>query len=49
MSFESLLMVSLMSFVLLAPTLMVAVLVSGVPRRSSPVERGVDALESPGR
>ena len=37
MSVASLVMVFLMAFVLLAPTLMVAVLVSGLARRQQPV------------
>ena len=45
MSITSLLMAGLMAFVLLVPTLMVAVLVSGLSRRSTLEDSPVEAFE----
>lgn len=54
MSAESMVQILLMAFVLLAPTLMVAVLVSGLSRRAEvevpvPVEVPVEAVVTPTR
>jgi hypothetical protein len=47
MTIASLLMTGLMVFVLLVPTLMVAVLASGLSRRPVSADSGVDRLDEP--
>lgn len=49
MSAESLIQIGLMAFVLLAPTLMVAVLVSGLSRRTTPAAPVTEIASLQGR
>ena len=49
MSAESFIQIGLMAFVLLAPTLMVAVLVSGLSRRTSPAAAVAEIASLQGR